>query len=218
MNQEHSHIPSPCYVLDEALLRKNLALIDRVQQEAGIKVILAFKGFAMWSAFPVVREYLSGATASSLNEAKLCVEEMGTKAHTYAVAYPPHHFEEMLEHSSHLVFNSLGQYEQFKAQALSTQVSLGLRVNPEYSDVTTELYNPSSPQSRLGIRAEDLEGGLPEGIEGLHFHVLCESDSYALEKTLTAFKDKFGHLLPQLKWVSEFELRQKVSEFVLESG
>ena len=202
MNQEHSHIPSPCYVLDEALLRKNLALIDRVQQEAGIKVILAFKGFAMWSAFPVVREYLSGATASSLNEAKLCVEEMGTKAHTYAVAYPPHHFEEMLEHSSYLVFNSLGQYEQFKAQALSTQVSLGLRVNPEYSDVTTELYNPSSPQSRLGILAEDLEEGLPEGIEGLHFHVLCESDSYALEKTLTAFEDKFGHLLSQLKWVN----------------
>lgn len=200
----YDHIPSPCYVLDEQLLRKNLALINRVQQEAGIQVILAFKGFAMWSAFPIVREYLSGATASSLNEARLCFEEMGTKAHTYAPAYLPHEFPEILDLSSHIVFNSLNQLAQFREQVLnhSEKVSIGLRVNPEYSDVSTDLYNPASPTSRLGISAQHLANGLPEGVEGLHFHVLCESDSYALEKVLTNLEKKFGHLLKEVKWVN----------------
>jgi len=198
------HIPSPCFVLDEARLRKNLQLIDRVQQEAGVKIILAFKGFAMWSAFPLVKEYLSGATASSLNEARLCFEEMGTKAHTYTPAYLPQEFEEVLEYSSHVVFNSLSQYHQFIHQVNShpTPISIGLRVNPGYSDVSTELYNPASPTSRLGIGPEALKNGLPEGVEGLHFHVLCESDSYALEEVLNHFEQKFGHLLPQLKWIN----------------
>lgn len=200
----YDHIPSPCYVLDEALLRKNLQLIDRVQQEAGINVILAFKGFAMWSAFPLVKEYLSGATASSLNEARLCFEEMGTRAHTYAPAYLPQEFEDILDYSSHVVFNSLSQYEQFKNQVKASEhsVSIGLRVNPGYSDVETKLYNPASPASRLGIGHEMLQNELPEDIEGLHFHVLCESSSYALEKVLTHLEERFGHLLPQVKWVN----------------
>ena len=196
-------IPSPCFVLDEQLLRQNLALIQSVEQAAGIQIILAFKGFAMWSAFPIVREYLSGATASSLNEALLCNEEIGVKAHTYAPAYLPEEFDQLLQLSSHITFNSLSQYERYrsKVEQFGEKVSCGLRVNPEYSTVETELYDPSAPGSRLGITADSLKK-LPTGIEGLHFHNLCESDSYQLEKTLEAFEAGFGQFLPQLKWIN----------------
>ncbi len=199
-----SRIPSPCFVLDEALLRRNLELIHGVQQAAGVQIILAFKGFAMWSAFPLVRQYLSGATASSLNEARLCYEEMHTKAHTYAVAYLPREFGRILKYSSHITFNSLSQYRRFRRrlERHPEPVSAGLRVNPEWSPVSTSLYNPASPGSRLGEVAENLKKGLPEGIEGLHFHTLCESSSYDLEKTLEHFEARFGHFLPQLKWVN----------------
>jgi carboxynorspermidine decarboxylase len=197
-------IPSPCYVLEEKLLRKNLELIAEVQQRAGVSIILALKGFSMWKTFPLVKKYLSGATASSLNEARLIYEEMGCKAHTYAVAYMPDEFAEMLKYSSHLVFNSIAQYEFFqpKIAAYSEHVSCGIRVNPEYSEVETELYNPAAPGSRLGEVADKFKNGLPEGIEGLHFHTLCESTSYELKKTLTVLENKFGHLLPYLKWVN----------------
>lgn len=201
---DYGRFPSPCYILDEKRLRANLALIDRVQRQAGVEVILAFKGFAMWKAFPIVREYLPGAAASSLHEARLCFEEMGVPAHTYAVAYIPEEFEEILGYSSHLTFNSLGQYRRYREQVLAHagKISMGLRVNPEYSDVATELYNPAAPHSRLGVTAEHLLNGLPEEIEGLHFHTLCESSSFALEKLLERFEAGFGHLLPQLKWVN----------------
>lgn len=199
-----SRIPSPCFVLDEALLRRNLELIHSVQQAAGVQIILAFKGFAMWSTFPLVRQYLSGATASSLNEARLCYEEMHTKAHTYAVAYLPREFGRILKYSSHITFNSLSQYRRFRRrlERHPEPISAGLRVNPEWSPVGTALYNPASPGSRLGEVAENLKKGLPEGIEGLHFHTLCESSSYDLEKTLEHFEARFGHFLPQLKWVN----------------
>jgi carboxynorspermidine decarboxylase len=201
---DHSRFPSPCYILDEARLRANLSLIDRVQKEAGVEIILAFKGFAMWKVFPIVREYLPGATASSLHEARLCFEEMGVPAHTYSPAYHPDELEEILGYSSHITFNSLGQYARLasRVKAFDRKVSMGLRVNPEYSDVQTELYNPASPYSRLGITAEHLRDGLPEDIEGLHFHTLCESDSYALENVLANLEQRFGHLLPQVKWVN----------------
>ncbi|MGY6554977.1 MAG: carboxynorspermidine decarboxylase [Wenzhouxiangella sp.] len=201
---DYGRFPSPCYILDEKRLRANLALIDRVQREAGVEIILAFKGFSMWKAFPIVREYLPGATASSLHEARLCFEEMGVPAHTYSVAYIPEEFEEILGYSSHLTFNSLSQYERYRDQVLAhgRKISMGLRVNPEYSDVATELYNPASPHSRLGVTAEHLVDGLPEEIEGLHFHTLCESSSFALEKLLESFEARFGHLLPQIKWVN----------------
>ncbi|MCS7036549.1 MAG: carboxynorspermidine decarboxylase [Saprospiraceae bacterium] len=203
-SMDFSRIPSPCFVLDEALLRRNLELIHGVQQAAGVQIILAFKGFAMWSAFPLVRQYLSGATASSLNEARLCYEEMKTKAHTYAVAYVPHEFGRILKYSSHITFNSLSQYRRFRRrlERHSEPISAGLRVNPEWSPVGTALYNPASPGSRLGEVAENLKEGLPEGIEGLHFHTLCESTSYDLEKTLEHFEARFGHFFPQLKWVN----------------
>lgn len=199
-----SRIPSPCFVLDEALLRRNLELINRVQQAAGVQIILAFKGFAMWSTFPLVRQYLSGATASSLNEARLCYEEMKTKAHTYAVAYLPREFGRILRYSSHLTFNSLSEYRRFRrrVERHPEPISMGLRVNPEWSPVGTALYNPASPGSRLGEVAENLTQGLPKDIEGLHFHTLCESSSYDLEKTLEHFEARFGAFLPQLRWVN----------------
>ncbi len=197
-----SKIPSPCFVLEEELLRKNLTLIKSVSDRAGVEIILAFKGFAMWSAFPIVREYIQGATASSLHEARLCFEEMKTKAHAYQVAIAPDEIDELLEYSSVITFNSLSQFEKYKSKAIAKNISIGVRVNPEYSEVTTELYNPCSPNSRLGISAEHFGDKLPEGIEGLHFHALCENDSHTLEKTLEAFEKKFGHLLSQVKWVN----------------
>jgi carboxynorspermidine decarboxylase len=202
MAVDYNNISTPTYVIDEERLQQNLELISQVQKDAGVDIILAFKGFACWPLFPLVRKYLKGATASSLHEARLCFKEMKTKAHSYCVAYRPEEFDEMLSYSSHLTFNSLTQYERWKEQALQHPVSLGLRVNPGWSDVETDLYNPTSPTSRLGIDAESLAGGLPEGIEGLHFHALCESSAESLEQVITSFEAKFGHLLHSLKWVN----------------
>lgn len=197
-------IPSPCFVLDEQLLRKNLTLIDYVQKSADVQIILAFKGFAMWSAFPIVREYLSGATASSLSEARLCFEEMGVKSHTYAVAYIPSEFGKILKYSSHITFNSITQFRKYRSRVLksATPVSAGIRVNPGWSPVGTALYNPAAPGSRLGESVENFRGRLPEGVEGLHFHTLCESTSYDLETTLGHFEQRFGDFLKDLKWVN----------------
>ncbi len=199
-----SKIPSPCFVLDEARFRNNLDLIARVQREAGVQIILAFKGFAMWSAFPIVSEYVHGATASSLHEARLCFEEMKTKAHTYAVAYLPREFGKIMGYSSHITFNSQAQYRRFrkKLESHPEKISPGIRVNPGWSPVGTALYNPASPGSRLGEAAENFKGKLPDGIEGLHFHTLCESTSFDLEKTLEHFENQFGQFLPGLQWVN----------------
>lgn len=197
-----SKIPSPSFVLDEVRLRNNLKIIAHVQREAGVQIILAFKGFAMWSAFPIVREYVHGATASSLNEARLCFEEMKAKAHAYSVAYLPREFGKILHYSSHITFNSISQWKKYKKRLLGANVSPGIRVNPGWSPVSTALYNPASPGSRLGEPPENFKGKLPEGIEGLHFHVLCESASYDLEKVLQHFEVQFGGFLPQLKWVN----------------
>jgi carboxynorspermidine decarboxylase len=200
----YSEIPSPAFVLEEKLLRKNLELIDRVQKEAGIEIILAFKGFAMWSAFPLVKQYLKGATASSLYEARLCYEEMKTLAHTYSPVYFGNEFEELKKYSSHIVFNSFNQFERFYPSVLNADhlISCGIRVNPEYSDVETDLYNPSAPGSRLGVGSAEFPEELPEGIEGIHFHVLCESDSYSLEQVLKNLEEKFSRYLHQVKWVN----------------
>jgi carboxynorspermidine decarboxylase len=197
-------LPSPAYILDEARLIKNLKLINRVQEEAGVSIILALKGFAMWHTFPLVAKYLSGATASSLNEARLIFEEMGVKAHTYSVAYNPDEFPAMLRYSGHLSFNSIHQFNRFfpVVREYDVPISCGLRVNPEYSEVEVDLYNPAAKGSRLGEAPPALADGLPAGVEGLHFHTLCESSSYDLEKVLLAFEQHFGHLLPQLKWVN----------------
>jgi len=201
---DYTKIPSPAFVLDEKLLRKNLELIYKIQKEAGIEIILAFKGFAMWSAFAMVRKYLSGATASSLYEARLCFEEMKTRAHVYSPIYFENEFKELMNNSNHIVFNSFNQFYKFYAETQKADhpISCGIRVNPEYSDVETDLYNPSVPGSRLGVGIDEFPEELPDGIEGIHFHVLCESDSYSLEKVLENLESKFGKYLHQLKWVN----------------
>ncbi len=204
MSVNFSEIPSPAFVLDESLLRKNLLLINSVQQESGCSIILALKGFSMFSVFRMVKQYLSGATASSLNEARLIVEEMGCKAHTYAPAYLDREFEDMMQYSSHLTFNSLAQWEQFKDRVNqhTPKISCGLRINPQYSEVTTDMYNPCIAGSRLGITRDQFSDTLPDGIEGLHFHTLCENDSFTLERTLQAVEARFGDLLHQAKWLN----------------
>lgn len=199
---DYSKIPSPCYVLDEEVFRKNLELIKSVKDSAGVEIILAFKAFAMWSAFPIIREYIPYSTASSLAEARLAFEEMGSPAHTYGPAYTDKEFPEILKLSSHITFNSLTQFERFYPQTKNTQVSCGLRINPEFSDVETDLYNPCAPGSRLGVVADFLGDQLPNGIEGLHFHTLCESNSYDLEKTLAVVEQKFGKYFSQVKWLN----------------
>ncbi len=202
MKIDFDRIPSPCFVLDEELLRINLEILHLVQQEAGVDILCALKGYAMWSTFPLIGKYLSGATASSLHEARLVYEEMGCEAHTYAPVFYGEEFDEVLRYSSHIVFNSLSQFERFKNRVAGCgkAVSMGLRINPEYSEVETDLYNPAIPGSRLGIVREQLGDKLPEGIDGLHFHVLCENDSHVLERTLERVEGSFASLIHQARW------------------
>jgi len=197
-------ISSPAYVMDETLLRRNLALIASVKERAGVTIILAFKAFALWKSFPIIKEYISQSTASSPWEARLAWEEMGSKAHTYSPAYTEKDFPVIKACSSHITFNSLSQFQRFYDATLdnATPISCGLRINPEYSEVATDLYNPAAPGSRLGVIREELGAQLPDGIEGLHFHVLCESSSYALENTLKRVEAQFGDLLPQIRWLN----------------
>ncbi len=197
-------IPSPAYVMEEEALRRNLSLIRSVKERAGVNIILAFKAFALWKSFPIIKEYIRQSTASSPWEARLALEEMGSLAHTYSPAYTESDFPVIKACSSHITFNSLSQFNRFYQDTLDSphQISCGLRINPEYSEVETDLYNPASPGSRLGMIREELGDNLPEGVEGLHFHTLCESSSYALENTLKQVEAKFGDLLPKIKWLN----------------
>jgi carboxynorspermidine decarboxylase len=197
-------IPSPCFVLEESSLERNLAVLERVQQEAPVRILLALKAFSLFHSFPLMRQQLQGASASSLWEARLAAEEFGRELHVYAPAYREQDLPLLLDHASHLTFNSITQWERFRlavAQA-PAKPSLGLRINPQYSPVQTSLYNPCQPDSRLGVSPEQLGDFLPEGVEGFLSHNLCESDSYALEKTLLQIEQLFGHFLPQLKWLN----------------
>jgi carboxynorspermidine decarboxylase len=204
MSINYNILPSPCYVIDERRFRKNLELLRHVSDESGAEIILAFKGFAMWGVFPILREYFSGAAASSVDEARLCYEEIKFPAHTYSPVYKENDFGSIMKYSSHITFNSFNQYRKYitEIQKCTEKISAGLRINPEFSEVSHGLYNPCSPGSRLGVLADELENGLPEGTEGLHFHVLFESDSYALEKVLGIVDNKFGKFFPQLKWIN----------------
>ena len=204
MPVNYNILPSPCYVIDEERFRKNLSLIKHVSDESRAEIIQAFKGFAMWGVFPILKEYISGAAASSADEARLCFEEIGSPAHSYSPVYKSDDFKTLLGYSSHVTFNSLAQYLKYSDELsrYPKKISAGLRINPEFSEISHGLYNPCSPGSRLGIIAEDLKDGLPEGIEGLHFHVLFESDSYALEKVLNVVEAKFGKFFHQLKWIN----------------
>lgn len=200
-----TRIPTPCYVMEEELLRRNLSLIRRVAQEAGVEIILAFKAYALHKSFAIFREYIESSTASSVNEALLAFEEMGSPAHTYAPVYKAEEFDTIMKCSSHITFNTPAQFERFYPRVKAfgeRKISCGIRINPEYSEVGTDLYNPCAPGSRLGTIADELPLTLPEGVEGLHFHTHCESSSYDLEKTLKVVEEKFAHYLPQVKWLN----------------
>jgi carboxynorspermidine decarboxylase len=199
-----STIPSPCFVLEEQMLDRNLAIFDRVQKAAPIKVMLALKGFSLFHSFPQIRQTLKGASASSLWEARLAAEEFGTEVHVYSTAYRSEDVPGILACASHMTFNSVTQWQQFSPQvnAHTPKPSVGLRINPEYSPVKTALYNPCAPNSRLGVTAKQLGDTLPAGIEGFLSHNLCESDSFALEKTIANIELLFGQFLPQLKWLN----------------
>ncbi len=201
---DYTKVPSPSFVLEAARLQNHLELIRSVQDRAGVTVILALKGCSMWRVFPMIREYPHGATASSLFEARLIYEEMGVKAHTYSPAYLPDEFSRIIRYSSHITFNSVAQYHRYKEELAFSEerISPGLRVNPLYSEVETQLYNPAAPGSRLGVTPEQLASGLPDGVEGLHAHTLCESSAEATERLTGAVETHFGRFLPHLKWVN----------------
>ncbi len=201
--------------MEEDLLRRNLTLIAEVAERAGVEIILAFKAFALWKTFPIFREYISHTTASSPYEARLAFEEFGSLAHTYSPAYTEEDFPMIMRCSSHITFNSLSQYERFHekihlengCRALSgtpstPPISCGIRINPEYSEVETELYNPCAPGTRFGVTADLLPDTLPEGIRGFHCHCHCESSSYELERTLFHIERNFSRWFPQIEWLN----------------
>jgi len=206
MTFDVSKVPSPCYLLEEAKLIKNLGVLKRVQEEADCTILLALKGFAMWSTFDLVKQYLSGCTASSLYELKLSSEEFGGENHIYAAAYREDEFTDISRMADHLVFNSVAQWQKFGKTALDAGASCGLRVNPGISEVETDLYNPCFAGSRLGVRPEHLKQADMQGIEGLHAHALCEnmaSSSITLIDALDQLmEEKLAAYVPQLKWVN----------------
>jgi carboxynorspermidine decarboxylase len=199
---DFNKIQTPCYVIDELLLRNNLRLIKKVKEAAVVDILVSFKAFSNWGVFPIFKEYGFGASASSINEARLAFEELGVKAHTYSPAFEDKSIADILKYSSHISFNSINQWRKYSKIASQNGVSVGLRVNPEFSDSPYDIYNPCKPGSRFGMTAEQLGDTVPQGVEGLHFHTLFEADSFALEKLLAVFLKKFGKFLPKLKWVN----------------
>ncbi len=203
------NIKTPFYIIYEERLRRNLELIRYVSNTANVNIIMAFKANALWKTFPIIREYIHASTASSLNEMQLSLDYLKGDVHAYCPVYTEDTFPIFLKGSSHITFNSISQYKRFK-NSLQTfnnasqdkKVSAGLRVNPQCSIIETDIYNPCLPGSRFGVTADMIGDSLPEGIEGLHFHVLCESTSYDLEKVLTAFVDQYGKYLSQVKWIN----------------
>lgn len=199
---KEQEIQTPFYIVYEQKLRNNLQLIDSVRQRAGVEIIMAFKANALWRSFGPIREYGFKFTASSLNELQLGRKYLGAKAHSYCPAFTEETIVRFLEGSSHITFNSLSQFERFAQRAIEAGVSPGLRVNPQCSVIETDIYNPSLPGSRFGVTREMLGDKLPKGIEGLHFHALCESGAEDLQRVLAAFEQQFGEFLSQLKWVN----------------
>lgn len=199
-----NQIKMPAYILEEEKLRRNLSLIKGVADEAGIEIILAFKAFALWKTFPIFREYINSTTASSLSEARLAYEEFGAPAHTFSTAYTDLEIEDIARMSSHLTFNSLSQYSRHHTKALETNsnLKLGIRVNPEYSEVGTDIYNPCAPGTRFGVLASQLPERLPEDITGFHCHCHCESGADVFQRTLVHIEEKFSKWFDQLEWIN----------------
>ncbi len=205
----NKELRTPYYIVYEEKMERNLRLLKRVEEEADVKIIMAFKANALWKAFPIIKRYFTASTASSLNEMRLSLDYLGHDVHAYCPVYTDATFPQFLAGCSHITFNSIAQYNRFKPQIgewnashPESRVSAGLRVNPHCSVIETDIYNPCVPGSRFGESASALTEGLPEGIEGLHFHALCESDSHDLAKVLDALKEQYGHLLPHIKWLN----------------
>ena len=196
-------VPSPCYIIDELAIEENCRILYKVQKRTGCRILLALKGFAVFSLFPIVSKYLHGTCASGLHEARLGKEEFGKEVHVFAPAYDDHEFDQLLKISDHIVFNSLPQWERLRplVEKNPRKISCGIRINPEYSEISTDLWNPCSRYSRFGVKAEDLES-VPEGIEGLHFHAMSQQDSDTLERLIAVIEKKFGDQLSQVKWVN----------------
>ena len=205
MNQiTQSLLPSPCWVLEEEKLINNLKIIDYIKQKSGAKVLLALKGYALWKSFPILQPYLDGCCASGLHETKLAYETFGKEVHTYSPAFKEEEMKEIAMLSHHLVFNSPAQFEHFAqyAKDINPQLSLGLRINPEYSESPKEIYNPCGLNSRLGITLVNFDENILDRCDGLHFHALCEQNADALENVLKHFEEKFGKYIPKMKWIN----------------
>lgn len=203
-NLTFSGLNKPMYVLEENKLIQNLNLIRDVADKSGIEIILAFKAYALWKTFPIIRQYINATTASSLYEARLAKEEFGSKAHTFSPAYTDYEISDIAACSSHITFNSLNQFNNYNkvVRSVNPDISCGIRINPEYSEVETDLYNPCAPGTRFGITADKLPEKLPEGIDGFHCHCHCESGADVFQRTLSHIEDKFAKWFPQLKWIN----------------
>ncbi len=196
-------LPTPCYVVDEALVEKNLKILNGVMERTGCKIVLAQKAFSMTTMYPLIAEYLSGTTASGLFEARLGYEEMGKENHVFSPAYREDEIDEIISICDHIIFNSFSQLEKFKEKALQAGRSIGLRINPECStQIGHEIYDPCTTGSRFGVTAEHFRPELLDGVDGLHFHTLCQQNSDDLETTLNAVEEKFGEWLPKMKWIN----------------
>lgn len=197
-----NELPTPCYIVDEALLIKNLEILESVQKRTGCKILLAQKAFSMFSLYPLIGRYLAGTTASGLFEARLGYEKMGKETHVFSTAYQEKEFDEIVKHCDHIVFNSFNQWVKYKNQAMAAGRECGIRINPEYSTQDHAIYDPCSPGSRMGVTLRQFRPELLKGIKGLHFHTLCEQNADALEETLKVVVDKFGHYLKEMEWLN----------------
>ena len=204
MKRNLSHIPSPCWVLNEEALLNNMRIIERLKEKSGAKVLLALKGYAIWKSFDLIKPYLDGCCASGLHEARLAHENFGKEVHTYSPAFKEEEIDQIASISHHLVFNSPAQLKRFhkRAKEINPTLSIGLRINPEYSAAPTDLYNPCAPFSRLGTGKENFDDSLLPYLDGLHFHALCEESAASLKDVLQAFEEKFGEYIPKMKWIN----------------
>ena len=203
-NYDFLNLKTPCYVVDKKLLQSNLDILDDVQKRSGCEILLALKGFSMYSTFPQIAKHLAGITASSLNEALLGYEEMGKQVHIFSPAYIEDEFDEIIKITDHIVFNTFAQYDKFKGKvkASGKNIEMGIRINPEYSEIETDIYNPCFLNSRLGTVLSQFDESNLDGIDGLHFHAMCEQGSDTLSRILDVVEEKFGKYLYQMKWVN----------------
>lgn len=198
-------LPSPCYIVDERLLKKNLEVLDYVQKESGANIILATKAFSMFSTFPLIGKYLKGVTSSSLFEARLGYEEMGKQVHIFSPAYREDEFEDIMKYSDHIIFNSFNQWKLYRDRVKNykdKKIQCGIRINPEYSEIETDIYNPCFENSRMGVTLKNFQENDLDGIDGLHFHTMCEQNSDTLARTIKVVDEKFGKYIKNMKWLN----------------